>query len=389
MNAKALQTQWQDYAGQSEVESMANRQHLSTLKQGVFAWNQWRKENPDTRPDLHDAVLAGIDLSRANLALANLSEADLSSANLRETSLLGANLNDANLQEAQLSKADLGFADLTFADLSKADLTAARLWKADLTAAKLIGANLATANLSLATLRETDCSTANLNGAELNYAILIETNLHEANLTGCSIYGISAWDVHTAEAIQANLVITLPNEPMVTVDTLELAQFLYVLLHNRNIHDVIKTITSNIVLILGRFTPERKPILEAIRDGLRKQHYSPVLFDFEKPLSRDFTQMVSRLARVARFIIADLTAHKSIAQELQAIVPSIVVPVQPLLSSGKNVYNLFPEFKKYAWVLPGYRYKNMADILASLEGKIIQPAEEKAKELGSSQQSGG
>ncbi len=360
---------------------MANRQHLSTLKQGAVSWNQWRKENPDIRPDLREASLAGTDLSNANLSSTNLSETDLSSANLRETSLLGANLNDANLRETQLSKADLGFADLTFADLSKADLTAARLWKADLTAAKLVGANLATANLSLATLRETDCTRANLNGAELNYAILIETNLQEANLTGCSIYGISAWDLHMKGTIQANLVITLPNEPLVTVDTLEIAQFLYIVLHNRNIHDVIKSITSNIVLILGRFTPERKPILETIRDGLRKQHYSPVLFDFEKPLSRDFTQMVSTLARIARFIIADLTAHKSIAQELQVIVPSTAIAVQPLLSSAKNVHSLFPEFKKYPWVLPGYRYKNIADLLASLEGKIIQPAEQKAKEL--------
>jgi len=365
---------------------MANRQHLSTLKQGVATWNQWRKENPDTRPDLHEATLAGIDLSKANLSSANLSEADLSSANLREASLLGANLNDANLREALLSRADLGFADLTFADLSRADLTAARLWKADLTAAKLVGANLTTANLTLATLRETDCTMANLNGAELHYAILVETNLKEANLTGCSIYGISAWDVYLADAIQANLVITLPNEPMVTVDTLEIAQFLYLLLHNRTIHEVINTITSNLVLILGRFTPERKPILEAIRDGLRKQHYSLVLFDFEKPLNRDFTVMVSTLARIARFIIADLTAHKSIAQELQAIVPSIAVPVQPLLSGAKNVYSLFPDFKKYPWVLPGYRYKNMGDLLTSLEAKVIQPAEEKAKELGLSQQ---
>jgi len=361
---------------------MANRQHLSMLKQGVAAWNQWRKENPDTRPDLHEAPLAGIELSRANLASANLSEADLTAANLREVSLLGTNLNDANLREAQLSKADLGFADLTFADLSKADVTAARLWKADLTATKLIGANLAAANLSLATLRETDCTTANLNGAELNYAILVETNLKEANLTGCSIYGISIWDVHLQGAIQANLIITLPNEPTITVDNLEIAQFLYLLLHNEKVREVINTINSNIVLILGRFTPERKPALEAIRDELRKQNYLPVLFDFERPLSRDFSVMVSTLAHIARFIIADLTYHKSIARELQTFVPHIAVPVQPLLSSSKNVYNIIPEFKKYPWVLPGYRYKNLSDLHASLDARIIKPAEQKAIELG-------
>jgi hypothetical protein len=49
---------------------------------------------------------------------------------------------------------------------------------------------------------------------------------------------------------------------------------------------VIDTITSKVVLILGRFTPERKSVLDAIRDQLRKRNYLPVLFDFEKPSNR-------------------------------------------------------------------------------------------------------
>lgn len=31
---------------------MANTEHLEKLKQGVDAWNQWRRDNPDIRPDL-------------------------------------------------------------------------------------------------------------------------------------------------------------------------------------------------------------------------------------------------------------------------------------------------------------------------------------------------
>ena len=34
---------------------MANPEHLAKLKQGVDAWNQWRKENPDTKVDLSGA----------------------------------------------------------------------------------------------------------------------------------------------------------------------------------------------------------------------------------------------------------------------------------------------------------------------------------------------
>jgi hypothetical protein len=44
---------------------MASRTHVARLKQGVEAWNQWRRENPKIRPNLSRA-----DLIRASLSLA-------------------------------------------------------------------------------------------------------------------------------------------------------------------------------------------------------------------------------------------------------------------------------------------------------------------------------
>jgi uncharacterized protein YjbI with pentapeptide repeats len=361
---------------------MASRQQLSILKQGALPWNEWRTKNPAVQPDLREASLAGVSLRGANLGGANLDGAELASIDLQEANLLGATLVEANLLDANLHKADLGFADLTFAYLNNANLTSARLWKADLTAAKLTGADLSSANLTMAMLRETDLTGANLSEAVLDYAILVETNLRQANLMGCSVCGLSAWNVDLEGANQTNLVITFPNEPTITVDTLEVTQLIYLLLNNKQIHEVITSITSNIVLVLGRFTPERKPILEAIRDGLRERRYTPMLFNFEKPLSRDRSQSLRTLARIARFIIADLSLHKSIAQELRSILPDARVSVQPLLNSTRRLYTLFPEFKQYSYVLPAYRYNGLADLQAALEEKIIKPAEEKAKELG-------
>ncbi len=54
---------------------MAHQKHLDILKQGVRVWNQWREENPETRPDLMQA-----DLREANLDLANLNGAHLQNA---------------------------------------------------------------------------------------------------------------------------------------------------------------------------------------------------------------------------------------------------------------------------------------------------------------------
>ena len=43
---------------------------------------------------------------------------------------------------------------------------------------------------------------------------------------GCRVYGISAWNVHLAGAYQVDLVITPPDEPEITVDNIEVAQFI-------------------------------------------------------------------------------------------------------------------------------------------------------------------
>lgn len=117
-------------------------------------------------------------------------------------------------------------------------------------------------------------------------------------------------------------------EAEITVDNVEVAQFIYLLLNNQKIRHVIDSITSKVVLILGCFTSARKAVLDAIREDLRMRDYLPVLFDFEKPSSRDLTETISTLAHMARFVIADITDAKSVPQELMKIVPSLPsVPV--------------------------------------------------------------
>jgi hypothetical protein len=78
-------------------------------------------------------------------------------------------------------------------------------------------------------------------------------------------------------AKQQDLVITshiddqleFRDEPTVTVDNIEVAQFIYLLLHNEKIRDVIDTIGKKGVLLLGRFTEGRMVVLERLRDKLR------------------------------------------------------------------------------------------------------------------------
>lgn len=262
-------------------------------------------------------------------------------------------------------------------DLGGADLRGASLREAHIVGANLVGANLFEANLSLA-----DLSEANLSRADLTQTILVRVRLFDARLYDCWIYGVSAWDLEGLEEVaeQKNFRITPLGEPEVTVDDLEVAQFIYLMLHNKKIRKVLDTVTGKVVLILGRFTPERKAILDAIREELRKRNYLPILFDFDKQASRDVIETVSTLAHMSRFIVADLTDAKSVPQELQSTIPNLPsVPVQPILLASAKEYGVFEHCEMYDWVLKTHRYNDLTDLLNQFAAKVIEPAEEKAK----------
>jgi hypothetical protein len=69
---------------------MATLEHLALLKQGVNAWNDWRKNNPGIIPVLSESDLRGADLRNANLGESDLRGADLSESDLRNANLRGA-----------------------------------------------------------------------------------------------------------------------------------------------------------------------------------------------------------------------------------------------------------------------------------------------------------
>jgi hypothetical protein len=178
------------------------------------------------------------------------------------------------------------------------------------------------------------------------------------------------------DAIQLDIVITDEDRPEITVDNIEVAQFIYLLLSNERIRQIIDTIGKKAVLILGRFTPTRKAVLDAIREELRKLDYIPILFDFAQPASRDVTETVSTLAHMSRFVIADLTAAKSLPQELTRIVPILPsVPVQPILLTREREWSMFGDLRRYPWVLDTVRYQTVADLKIILRDKIIPQAE--------------
>ena len=403
---------------------MANKKHLDILEQGVSVWNEWRDRNPRTVPDLSGAELGKMPLTcakfmkvkfnRARFMEADLMRADLRGSDLRSADLRAADLSGADLREADLDGAELAWASFKGAQLGGMDLrrasftqpgggkfmnnlnfTEADLHGVDLSGChlnnlKFNGADLTRANLNEAFLYGSDFTRATLTGASLVRAnligaILIETNLEQADLSGCRVFGVSAWGVRLQGAVQSSLIITPWKEPAtIEVDNLEVAQFIYLLLNNEKVRDVIDTITSKVVLILGRFTDKRKAVLDAVREELRRRNFTPVLFDFDKPMSKDVTGTVETLARMARFIVADLTDPSSIPHELATIVPFLrTTPVLPLKLVGSGAYTMFDDLQRaYKWVLRTHEYEDERSLIVELPG-IIEPADKMADEFRS------
>lgn len=330
------------------------QRHEETLKhEGVNGWNRWRRANPEVRP-----ILYGVNLSREALP------SGLRQANLANAVLIGADLTLQNLTEANFHEANLGNAILRGANLTDANFCRTDLYKTDLTGAILFGANLQGTQLS-------------------------KTKFGGAQLVDCTLYGLSAWDLELdATTIQKDLKIFYTpktvREPQgrdtqhqFNAHDVRVAQFIYLLLDNARIHDVIDTTTAKVVLILGRFeSSDYKATLDAIWNELHRHGYAPMLFDFEKPHHMGLMETVMTLAGISRFIIADITSAHTVREELSAIVRNYPhKPVQPILRDTAEEYPTFPDLKSFSSLLPLHRYTDIEGLVKSLYDTVIEPAE--------------
>jgi len=411
---------------------MANQQQLAILKQGVDVWNKWRGGHPNADVDvdlsradlsninlieafaglrfpsfhranlggaslakadlretnLHKADLVGADLSEADLSGANLSEAYLKGADLRKANLAGARLSEADLRGANLSFADLREASLSEANLSSAHLIGSKLGKADLREADLLladlmSADLREANLSKTYLRAADLRGADLRGANLSGAIMVGTKVDKAKLSGSLVHAVNVSDLGGEFEEQMNLVISPQGSPLISVDNIKIAQFIYLILNNKEITDVINTVTSKIVLILGHFMPpERKMVLDALRTKLRTYGLLPLVFDFDSSTDKDFAETIKTLTELSCFVIADITNSRSSPLELQVTIPDYEIPFVPIIQKGEQPFEMMVDLqKKYSWVLDTLTYDSIETLIKALKPAVIDSVIEKHNEL--------
>ena len=278
---------------------------------------------------------------------ADFTGADLRDARILSAQLMGGKFHNADLTGAQFMGTNLNGASFIGANLQKAQFMGALIRDAEFYGANLTGANLRGADLSRANLYRANLCETDLRGAILINANLVGANISNAKISNSKVHSVNVWDLEGEFSEQEDLIITPKDKSEITVDNIEIAQFIYLILNNKKIRNVLNTLTSKTVLILGRFSvPERKAILDALKNKLREYDLLPIVFDFDRPTDKDFTETIKTLAGISYFVIADVTNPKSSPLELQATVPDYQIPFVPIIQEGEEPFAMMVDFKR-------------------------------------------
>ena len=313
--------------------------HLNHLREKKDKWNLWRRENREIQPML--ACLEASELEGQSLAGYDLSYANLTSAKLRH----------CNLERVNFHQAILADANLTGAHLKKANFCRTDLYKT--------------------ILKDAHLEDANLQGVQL-----AQTDLSGAHLRGCTVYGLSAWDLTLDGADQTGLLVRYQPfardkerpEQTVAVDSLNLAAFIYLAVNNSNLPSIVDAAARKWVLLLGRFAPKkRKTALEKIAAALKEKNFIPIVFDFPKPKSRDLIETIVWLAGMSAFVIADITDPRSTPMELLAIASSYAVPIVPIVQGKAKPFATFFALRRFTRVHDVLHYQTPEAFIEGLD----------------------
>jgi hypothetical protein len=385
-----------------------NEQHLQILKESLRRgsnrfWNQWRKDHPRVVPDLRRVILAGRWLVRYNFDRARfdgavLRQANLGSAHLERACLKGADLILANLSSVHAAKANLSGANLRGATLYYGDFRGAvcldqtYLAHADLREANFAGARMGEATLSEADLTNTCFDGADLTRAELSDAILDETSLLGTNLQAAIVGGTFIRRVKTDDKTdQRGLLVDVdvawerrPGEAIKFTEAsdIRVAQFHNIVDEPGSVGKLLAATTKRVVLILGRFLPRRKRVLDRLAQALRERGKIAVIFDFPSPDDREVSDTVRFIAGMSEFIVVDLTKASSVPLELQATIPDLMIPVLPIIQSGHPVFSMFSDLqRRYFWIQPTVSYIDTDQLVKYVDDAIIARAEHAAEQI--------
>ncbi len=344
----------------------------------------------DSYTRLHKADLRDAELTRATFRNVNFRKSiwtgarvfgcAFDSCSFQQAFVTPAHAHETSFEDCDFTHATVAgdFDGCAFRDcrLDGHRLRLCRFRKAEFRHCSLRGVDLAGVDLDGALFEDCNLSEADFKGAMLRNATFDRCDLRGASWSDADIgdvvvarseiYGMSLWGTHGEVADARELSLTKPGETTaLEIDGLHIAVFVVSLLDGNGVRELVDGLSSTLVLILGRFSPEHKKVLDEVRSGLRALGYTAIVFDSSAPRNRDTSETVAILAKLSRFVLADLTEPKSAPYELQQFVADGGTPLQ-VVTRGEPPFSMFSDLERYPWVLPAREFEDGADLLASL-----------------------
>jgi len=179
-----------------------------------------------------------------------------------------------------------------------------------------------------------------------------------------------------------NLIISMG--PLITVDDIEIAQFINLIINNRKITNIITSMRTKAVLILGSFGKENKKTLDLIKQIIlkNKERYIPIVFDFDPLKLQTLTDTIRVLSLLSRFTIIDITEPAGQLIELGHF-DELQVPYAIILSNrAKHITGTVEKYVLSEWCYGNklILYSGENELNELINNGIVVWAEEKNKE---------
>jgi len=338
----------------------------SLKKSDKFIWNHWKNSY-----DSNEIAFQGINFS--NIIDKTLIKYDFSGVYFNDCTFKDIQFVECNLERSEFNRCVI--------EGSRSRFTDSNFKKSNFNFVEFSQVGFSGSILS-------NCVFKNCQLKELNFyeASLIKSEFYDCLIVDCDIFGANIWSIISENTTQKDLKIPFGQKTInrdkeqITIDDIELANIVYLLAVNSNFTKFINQSKSNFVLILGRFG-ENLERLRKIKEKLRKENFSPIVFDFESPDTLDLIEMIILLSLLSKFIIVDLSEPKSVPAELQAILSTLMIPVVPILNRNSTVYGTYSFTNRYSWVLPVLIFDNIEEVLKVFKKAIIDPANDLYEEI--------
>jgi hypothetical protein len=102
-----------------------------------------------------------------------------------------------------------------------------------------------------------------------------------------------------------------------------------------------------------------------------------MVFNFDKPETKDFTETIRLLAGLSHFVIAEITNPRSAPLELQATVPECMIPFVPIIEEDEKPFAMLKDLwlKHRDWMFEPIYYSSLERLVGALDAEIIKPAQ--------------